>query len=382
MYRLNHALAAGLVFAVAGLAQTSSVMVTGLQLPYKLALTPQGNLLVTEAGGAPNTGRISLVQKSGTRTTLIEGLPSGPSNPELTPIGPTGIAIRQRTIYVAIGEGDGVRNGSTPGSLVLNPAGVSSPLFASVLRIQLDDNVDRILSPFTLTKQQQQALADGKEVVLSNADKDKAVVDVLADYPTVTPDAATVYRHCDPFALALDPNRADRLYLVDAGQNALLQINIATGHSEVLTRFAPIPNPTKVGPPMMDAVPTAAVVLRGQVIVTLLSGFPFVPGAASAQSYDLATGKVTPWIVNLNSAIDIGMRRLPAGVTQYFVLGFSSNMGATPPGQGQLWLYDSPQGRVILHDLVTPTGMVIDQSSGDIYIAEMGPGQIRRVRLQ
>jgi hypothetical protein len=105
----------------------------GLQLPYKLLLTQDGNLLVSAGGGAPNTGRISLVNRSGNRTPVLEGLPSGLANPELIPLGPTGMALRQRTLYVAIGEGDAVRAGATPGSLVLNPAGMSSPLFSSVL---------------------------------------------------------------------------------------------------------------------------------------------------------------------------------------------------------------------------------------------------------
>jgi hypothetical protein len=375
-------LAASAAISLGAWGQTTSVLATGLQLPYKLALTPQGNLLVTEAGGPPNSGRVSLVQRSGgTRTTLLQGLPSGPSNPDGTPIGPTGIALRERVLYLAISEGDGVRNGATPGSLVLNPAGVSSPLFASVLRVRFDTDPDLILSPFTLARAQHSELADGAEVALTNADGAKASVDLLAHYPALSTDPATVYRHHDPFALALDPARPDTLYLVESGQNALLRINTQTGRSKVLTRFAPLPNPTQVGPPVMDAVPTAALVLGDQVVVTMLSGFPFVPGYGNARVYDLVTGKTDPWINGLNTAIDIGMRKAASGAAEYFVLGFSSNMGTTPPGPGQLWKYDSPTGKVVVDDLVTPTGMAIDPASGDIYITELGAGQIRRVRL-
>jgi hypothetical protein len=36
----------------------------------KLLLTDQGNLLVSEAGPAPNTGRISIVNRHGVRRSL------------------------------------------------------------------------------------------------------------------------------------------------------------------------------------------------------------------------------------------------------------------------------------------------------------------------
>ena len=74
-------------------AQQTSVFATGLQLPYKLAITPAGTLLVSEAGGPVNAGRVSLINRSGVRQSLLEGLPSGRANgPDLTPIGPTGLA--------------------------------------------------------------------------------------------------------------------------------------------------------------------------------------------------------------------------------------------------------------------------------------------------
>jgi hypothetical protein len=265
-----------LLAAAPAICQQTSVFATGLQHPYKLAITPAGTLLVSEAGDAANQGRISLVSGAGTRSTLLEGLPSGPSNPDLALIGPTGIAYRNGVLYIAIGEGDAVRNGPTPGSLVLNPTGVSSPLFASVLRVRFDADLEGLQSPFTLTRPQHQTMADGREVTLTNAQGRMAVLDVLADFPPVTPDANTLYRHQDPFGLVLDPSRSDLLYLIEAGQNAVYSINTETGRTQVVTRFAPTPNPTQVGPPVIDAVPTGAIVLDDQVLVSRLSGFPFL----------------------------------------------------------------------------------------------------------
>lgn len=357
-----------------------SVLVEGLQLPYKLLLTPGGNLLVSEAGGAPNTGRISMVSRSGNRTSLLEGLPSGPSNPELTPIGPTGIVLRERTLYVAIGEGDAVRNGPTQGSLVLNPAGVSSPLFASVLRFQFDEDPDRIVSPFVMTMAMQGMLADGHEEPLENQQGRRVLVQLLTKFQLLNSDARTVYRHSDPFGLAMGPGSTDPLYLVDAGQNTLVEINGSTGRWHVRSRFAPIPNPTRVGPPLIDYVPTAALVFGDEVLVTNLSGFPFVPGQAAVRTVNPRTGVAGLWISGLASAIDIGMRSRPQG-DQFFVLSFSGNMGATPALPGELLQYDSPTGRSIA-TFVTPTGMVVDSASGEVFVCELGPGRITRVTVQ
>ena len=369
-----------LLGALAVSGQSTSTLTDGLKLPYKLILTPAGNLVVSEAGGPPNAGRISLVTRSGLRRSLIEGMPSGPSNPDGTPIGPTGLALRGRTLYIAIAEGDGVRNGATPGSLVLNPKGVSSPLFHSVLRVDFDADPDTIQNTFTLKPEDHQTLADGWPVEMANSDGAKATIWRLASFQTVTSDPVTMYRHSDPFALGMDSSHPDILYVVDSGQNSLVQMDPSTGQWHVLTRFAPVKNPTSVGPPFMDSVPTSVTISNGQALVTQLSGFPFVPGYASVQAVDLATRKVTPWIAWLSSAIDMGMRTTASGAQQVFVLGFSSALTANPPGPGQLWQYDGPVGKVIA-TFTTPTGMAVDAATGEIFVAELATGKIVTVKL-
>jgi hypothetical protein len=58
----------------------STVFATGLQTPIRLLFTPRGSLLVSEGGPFPataNTGRVSILDRSGNRRTLLEGLPPG-----------------------------------------------------------------------------------------------------------------------------------------------------------------------------------------------------------------------------------------------------------------------------------------------------------------
>src|SRR5688572_18342598 len=91
---------------------TSSVFATGLKAPIKIITSPKGNLLVAEAGMGPNTGRISILDLSGNRRTLLDGLPSGFAPPDGAPSGPSGLAFRGRTLFVVIGSGDTVITGS------------------------------------------------------------------------------------------------------------------------------------------------------------------------------------------------------------------------------------------------------------------------------
>jgi hypothetical protein len=74
-------------------AQTSTVLATGLNAPMKLAMTAEGNLVVSEATVVLNTGRVSIVERSGARRTLLDGLPSGPAYPGNAPLGPAALVV-------------------------------------------------------------------------------------------------------------------------------------------------------------------------------------------------------------------------------------------------------------------------------------------------
>jgi len=102
-----------LVFTIAlvttrGNAQCNTVT-TGLREPLGTTLTNQGNLLVSETGTpATGSGRISIIDSSGNRRTLLAGLPSA-INDVSEPSGPAGLFIRGRTLYVADTENHVVR---------------------------------------------------------------------------------------------------------------------------------------------------------------------------------------------------------------------------------------------------------------------------------
>ena len=117
----------------------------GLQTPTRIVFTPQGNILVAEAGTtAENSGRVSIIDRtSGTRRTLIQGLPSGisGSGAEAAPSGPSALAVQGTTLYVLIGAGDGVLPGPNPGTEQPNDS-PASPILSSLLKLQLTTPLD------------------------------------------------------------------------------------------------------------------------------------------------------------------------------------------------------------------------------------------------
>src|SRR5713101_3083338 len=132
-------------------AAAKQVYVSGLELPSKVITIPNGYLLVTETGSKPNTGRVTLVAPGGASRNLVAGLPSGLSYPStVDPDGTTGLYLSGRVLYIVNGEGDALRAGTQPGTVVPNPQGISSPILSSILKVTFDRDVDQYQAPFSL----------------------------------------------------------------------------------------------------------------------------------------------------------------------------------------------------------------------------------------
>jgi hypothetical protein len=290
-------LAAGLILAAIWIspwsdvarAQTSTVLTAGLKAPIKVILTDQGNLLVAEAGDGPNNGRVSLVDRSGNRRTVLDGLPSGLAAPNNEPSGPEGLVLRGDTLFVVIGVGDVVRRGPRPGTEVPNPEGPSSPILSSVIAVELGAPIDQLQSEFMLTLADHFTLADGHTLKLTSAGGEaQATIKLHTDFRDYVPDPNIIVRPSHPFGAVLAD---DALFVVDAAMNTINQVSLRTGRSQVLTRFAPLANPTPVGPPLLDPVPNSIHRVGDRLLVTFLSGFPFPPGLAQVRVVDIESGK-------------------------------------------------------------------------------------------
>jgi len=359
-------------------AQAPTVITTGLQSPQRLLLTPRGNFLVSETGAAVNAGRVSFVSRSGTRRSLIEGLPSG-ADVEGGFSGPTALALQDRALFVAIGPGDSERRGTTPGTSQYNSAGFSSPLFASIIAFRFSSPVDNVIGTVTLTRAQHQQLADGEEVQLRDGAGGTAFASLVVKLPEATPDPNAVYRFSNPYGFEF--SRSGRsLYYADASQDTIVEVDVMTSRRRTLVRFPKFPNPSKVGPPVVDAVPTSVNYYDSHLLVTFLTGYPFVPGNARVYSVDLATKKVEPFINALNSVVDLQWRKRRDGAPEFFVLEFSRNQTATPPAPGRLLHFVTPAPTVLNDSLTAPVSIQVDDESNTVFVLEL-TGRLLAIKL-
>ncbi len=366
-----------LLSAGSTIAQCSDV-VSGLRQPLGITQSNQNNLIVSETGtlGALHSGRISIVDPGGSRRTLLDGLPSA-TNDVGEPSGPAGVFMRGRTLYVVIGLGNTFLPGGLPN---LNP---SSPIFSSLLAIHFSANVENTTAGFTLTPANQQTLASGGSVTLSNG-SGRIKVQLIANFPDFTsgdPFTTTGFRNVNPFDVVVV---GDRAYVTDGGQNLVWQVDIATGTFSALATFPRIPNPLFVNPnppppsiggPFLEAVPTGIAYSDGHLLVTLFRGFPFPPNVSVVEQIDPLTGNHSPFISGLRTAIDV-IPLKEAGETHYLVLQHTSGTTILPPftGPGLVLHFDTPTSppTVVTSCLTRPTSMTFNTKTGLLYVTQLG----------
>ena len=355
----------------------------GLDAPLGIARTPLGNLLVSESGAATNDGRVSIVSSGGATRRLLSGLPSG-VNDVGGRSGPAGVFMRGRTLYVAIGIGDTIRQGPVPGSALPN-SNPSSPIFSSVLAVHFSANVEKTTTGFALSLADQHALATGQRVTLSNGGGETVSIELVANFPDFVPrpefPIPGIVRGSNPFDLVVDANHA---YVTDGGRNLTFKVDLSTGRFSELAAFANIANPFPFGPPSVEAVPTGIAESNGSLLVALFRGAPFPPGGSVIESLDPATGTNAPFIGGLKTAIDVVAINSRPG-TEHLVLQYDSFAGPFFGAPGRVLRYRSPAmaPELINYCLATPTSMAFDERGGRLYVTEEGlaPGLGRVVAI-
>ncbi|HEY5838212.1 MAG TPA: ScyD/ScyE family protein [Pyrinomonadaceae bacterium] len=352
------------------------VLAAALRAPTKLIFTQHSNLLVSEAGTGANNGRISIVDPvSGARRTLLDGLPAGFAEAGRGSSGPSGLAIRGRTLYITIGGGDSTLPGSANNTRIANPT-PSSPIFSSVLAVEFTPHVEQTTEGFTLTLADQLALQNGSEVNLNNGGDDKIKVRLVADFPDYTPeprhDEPNHVRLSDPLGLVI---AANQLFIVDSDSNAIRIVEIQTGEATTLTQFGAVSS----GRFAAEAIPASIRFFGDQLLVSLMTSNPFPTGAAQVRMLDPATGSNEPFISNLTAAIDVLPIRGRGRASEFLTLELSADMQAGAPGRMRRFSSPDATPVVVANCLNSPTSMARDERTGDLYITEIFTGRIVKV---
>lgn len=384
----NRGLGAAIAFAVAVACGTASaadcsVVAGGLRAPIGSVFSNRGNLIISETGiaGDQTSGRISIVSPDGRRRTLLDGLPQGTNAAGGDASGPNSLAMVGRTIYVAMGQGDTVVPGG--GGTVPNP-NVSSLLFSSILAIHLSAAAERSTTGFTLSAQGRQTLEGGGRVTLSNGKGDRLNVEVVVNFPDYASEPTLAnpgnVRNSNPFGVL---PVGDYLYVSNGGLNRLFKVNIDDGSYAELAVFNPIPNTSGLGgPPAVDAVPTGMAYSGGKVLVSLLSGGPFIPGLSRVKAIDPVTGDQADFLTGLRTAIAV-QPISSGGDTDYLVL--ENNFAPAPPfppSGATVRLFEDPGSSSTVVNgctLYRPTSLAIDPKTGVHYATELLRGTVVRV---
>jgi hypothetical protein len=348
--------------------------------PGKLLALPRGPILVGEGGNGPNSGRVSMIDRDGRRATLIDGLPAGLAAPNNEPSGVNGLAFKNRTLFIAIGSGDAVINGPAPGSELPNP-NRSSPILSSVLALELDRPIEILVGAFLLQRADHTVLASGQPVTLRSPSGETATLRLVVDIPDYTPaprpDLSNNVVVSNPFGL----EQADScgLWLVDASLNALWKINWCDNTYAPAMTFPQYPNPTPIGAPLIDAVPTSVRAHEGALLVTLLTGFPFPAGLAEAKLVRPDSGDSE--VVFRGHRMLLDVLYSDRGSDGFFLIEFSQDPNAMLPGR--LVFYDSMNAEPVIvnSNLIGPTSMALSPYGDELLISEIITGRIVAVSI-
>jgi glucose/arabinose dehydrogenase len=212
----------------------------------------------------------------------------------------------------------------------------------------------------------------GRLVHVSASGHWRPIVDI-ADYEfRVNPAGGPL--DSNPYGLLAEPGSR---VVADAGANALLRV-AANGHISTVAVFGARPNPTAIGPPFIESVPTAvAVGPDGAYYVGELTGVPFLAGFARI------------------------LRVAPDGTTSVFASGFTTVIDLTFGPDGSMYVLEhstgpvffmlpgrllkiAPNGtRTTVIDGLTRPGSVAVGPDGALYISNrsisIGTGEVLRV---
>ena len=296
-----------------------SVVASGLESPLGLEVDDAGNIWVSEAETKNNDGRVVMIRPNGKQYDAIINLSAFVNAHSGEPQGTSHLLLNGKILYILSGDYLYSVNISNfkPGN---------TPIDASKL-------------PF------------------------EDIGKFVRSYPFVNNTHDT-----HPYNLTKGPN--GDLYIADAGANAIIHRKSA-GKYAVVAEIPGFANPTPVGPPQIEAVPTSLHFEGQNILVTTLTGFPFVEGEAAVYKVSLA-GKVLVFEPGFTTLVDLA----DVGSYGHLLLQHGS-FGPTGfvEKSGSLIFSDGSTKEVLTKTLDKPVALK-QVNSSTWYITSMGAGTV------
>ena len=281
---------------------------SGLKGPLGLEIGSNGWVWVAQGGTGANDGKVSVITTDGKFFDVITGFPSVPS-PGGEPDGPSHLMFANDSLYV-LGTGGKMyivaRSALNPGVTVL-----------PVSSMKVQD-----IGAFVLA------------------------------YPFVANAHDT-----HPYNFTTGPN--GDMYIADAAANAILRRE-KNGNLSVVAEVPGFANPTPVGPPAVESVPTG-IYYDGQAFyITTLTGFPFAAGVSAIYRLTpAASGLATPVIYQrgFTTGVDIAQGTAAAGKVVLEHGSFNPAAGGWVPNTGRLLWANGSTITPIATGLNLPAGL-------------------------
>lgn len=308
---------------------TVEVFASGLLAPQGIEVDGAGTVWVAEQGTGAADSRISAITPDGQVHPFLVGLAS--NIVQGSPEGVHHVQIRNGVLWAAQGLGE------------MSPEG-------NLLRVDLAG-----WSP------------GDPPLGLGDADVEPVGAFVLAHAFAADTDQTNIYN----MAFAPDGD----LYLTDASANAILRRDAGTGALSVFAELPGIDNPTGMGPPVMQAVPTGIVHDGSRFLVTAFPGFPFPAEHSRVFEVDDA-GSVSLFQNGLTSAVDMAFG--PDG--DVYVVEFGRFGQGFEPATGRVVRLTAGEMEVVLEGLDFPAGIAFE-SADVFYLSSFGAGEVLRVEL-
>jgi sugar lactone lactonase YvrE len=185
------------------------------------------------------------------------------------------------------------------------------------------------------------------------------------------PDGFILETH--PYGISVGPD--GWLWIANAGANTLMRVNPASGEIENVAVFdglpSPIPNPARNNAMEADPVPTAVVFDEaGNAYVSLLGGFPFVPGSAKVLMVT-PDGTISDYATGLTMLTDL--QRGPDGALYAVQFGMFTEQGPVPNAGSIVRIHEGNASEVLVSGLPFPTSLAFDQD-GNAFVTINGLG--------
>ncbi len=160
------------------------------------------------------------------------------------------------------------------------------------------------------------------------------------------------------------------IYIADAGANAIIHRK-SERHYSVLAEIPGFANPTPVGPPQVQTVPTGLIFDGHNFLISTLTGFPFITGHANVYKVSLA-GNVSVYQPGFTTLVDIANGNIYGHLLlQYGAFGPTGFV----PNTGALILANGFGMTTLTSTLNMPVGLK-QVNNQTWYITSMGDGTV------